>query len=154
MRHALVGDRSSKLLLTAFVLAIIHHVDHVLRADHSGWPFRAEVTPFTFSLLIHPIFITALLIASLKVRFALVLLLFSFAQVAHMVLETPHDQYHTWAAGVSDFADTAGQPNMLHVSSPTLGYFAVVVSVLLSTFLFATLVSLAFDMRKGRRRGA
>jgi hypothetical protein len=150
MRRALLGDRSSKLLATAFALAIIHHIDHVLRADHSGWPFRPEVTPFTFSLLIHPVFITALLVRSLKVRFALVLLLFGFAQYAHMGMETPHDQYHTWATGVSDFAETAGQPNLLNVSSPTLGYFAVVVSVLLSTFLLATLISLAFDTRKRR----
>jgi hypothetical protein len=32
---------------------ILHHVDHVVRGNHSGWPFREAVTPFTFSLLIY-----------------------------------------------------------------------------------------------------
>jgi hypothetical protein len=35
------------------VLAALHHVDHVVRANHSGWPFQEAVTPFTFSLLIY-----------------------------------------------------------------------------------------------------
>ena len=35
------------------VLAALHHVDHVVRGNHSGWPFQEAVTPFTFSLLIY-----------------------------------------------------------------------------------------------------
>ncbi len=35
------------------VLAVLHHVDHVVRGNHSGWPFEEAVTPFTFSLLIY-----------------------------------------------------------------------------------------------------
>ena len=35
------------------VFGILHHVDHVVRGNHSGWPFQAEVTPFTFSLLVY-----------------------------------------------------------------------------------------------------
>jgi hypothetical protein len=31
----------------------VHHVDHVVRGNHSGWPFEEVVTPFTFSLLIY-----------------------------------------------------------------------------------------------------
>jgi hypothetical protein len=31
----------------------LHHVDHVVRGNHSGWPFQEEVTPFTFSLLVY-----------------------------------------------------------------------------------------------------
>ncbi|MGA7622005.1 MAG: hypothetical protein WB630_02945 [Candidatus Acidiferrales bacterium] len=41
--------RGEKYLATSFVLGICHHIDHVLRYDHSGWPFRPEVTPFTYS---------------------------------------------------------------------------------------------------------
>jgi hypothetical protein len=37
----------------AVVFGLMHHVDHVIRGNHSGWPFQAEVTPFTFSLLIY-----------------------------------------------------------------------------------------------------
>ena len=37
--------------VTAF--GVLHHVDHVVRGNHSGWPFREEATPFTFSLLVY-----------------------------------------------------------------------------------------------------
>jgi hypothetical protein len=37
----------------AVVFGLIHHADHVIRGNHSGWPFQPEVTPFTFSLLIY-----------------------------------------------------------------------------------------------------
>ena len=39
--------------LSATVFGLMHHADHVVRGNHSGWPFQAEVTPFTFSLLIY-----------------------------------------------------------------------------------------------------
>ncbi|MDP8949763.1 MAG: hypothetical protein M3N00_05905 [Actinomycetota bacterium] len=35
------------------VFGVLHHLDHVVRGNHSGWPFIEEVTPFTFSLLIY-----------------------------------------------------------------------------------------------------
>src|SRR3712207_6871654 len=35
------------------IFGIFHHVDHVVRGNHSGWPFQEAVTPFTFSLLIY-----------------------------------------------------------------------------------------------------
>ena len=39
--------------VTVTVFGFLHHVDHVLRGNHSGWPFEEAVTPFTFSLLIY-----------------------------------------------------------------------------------------------------
>ncbi len=35
------------------IFGIFHQVDHVIRGNHSGWPFEEAVTPFTFSLLIY-----------------------------------------------------------------------------------------------------
>lgn len=37
------------------VLSIAHHVDHVIRGNHSGWPFIDMVTPFTWSLGFYPL---------------------------------------------------------------------------------------------------
>jgi len=54
-------SRGEKLLLLATTVALVHHVDHVLRVDHSGWPFLPELTPFTFSLIIYPIFLAVFL---------------------------------------------------------------------------------------------
>src|ERR687895_1653528 len=45
---------------TAF--AIMHHTDHVVRGNHSGWPFEEVVTPFTFSLLIYALLLPGLYI--------------------------------------------------------------------------------------------
>jgi hypothetical protein len=59
-----VRDGSRRLLLilasSATVFSVLHHVDHVTRGNHSGWPFQAEVTPFTFSLLIYALILPAI----------------------------------------------------------------------------------------------
>ncbi|QIN81259.1 hypothetical protein GBA63_00465 [Rubrobacter tropicus] len=44
----------------ALVFSILHHADHVIRGSHSGWPFEAEVTPFTYSLLIYALILPAI----------------------------------------------------------------------------------------------
>lgn len=35
-------------------MTIGHHVDHIIRGNHVGWPFGPEVTPFTLSLAVYP----------------------------------------------------------------------------------------------------
>ena len=61
-------DQLRRRLLTVAIcvtsLGLIHHVDHVIRGNHIGWPFSPAATPFTFSLLVYPfllmgIFLTA-----------------------------------------------------------------------------------------------
>jgi hypothetical protein len=42
------------------IFGIFHHVDHVVRGNHSGWPFQEAVTPFTFSLLIYALLVPGL----------------------------------------------------------------------------------------------
>jgi hypothetical protein len=39
------------------IFGVLHHVDHVVRGNHSGWPFIEEVTPFTFSLLFYALLV-------------------------------------------------------------------------------------------------
>ena len=46
------------------IFAILHHVDHVIRGNHSGWPFQEAVTPFTFSLLIYVLLLPGLYLSS------------------------------------------------------------------------------------------
>jgi hypothetical protein len=54
----------------AMVLSIMHHVDHVVRGNHSGWPFQEEVTPFTFSLLIYALILPAIYLTARRRRVA------------------------------------------------------------------------------------
>ncbi len=66
-----------RLVVTAGVVAVaalLHLVDHAIRGElvddhglipewnHSGWPFRDEVTPFTPSLLIPVIFVAGIVL--------------------------------------------------------------------------------------------
>ncbi len=44
------------------VFGLLHHVDHVVRGNRSGWPFVEEVTPFTFSLLVYALLLPGILI--------------------------------------------------------------------------------------------
>lgn len=140
---------SEKLLLLAAALAVTHHVDHVLRVDHSGWPFLPYVTPFTFSLLIYPIFLSVFFARSKPwYRVAGTAVLFLFGTLTHTFLETPMDQYQTWTYG-SSFPGHEGQHNLLGQDSKLLGVCAVVVTVLLSVTLFASLLAFIKDARRG-----
>jgi hypothetical protein len=42
------------------IFGVGHHIDHVVRGNHSGWPFEEAVTPFTFSLLIYALLLPGL----------------------------------------------------------------------------------------------
>jgi hypothetical protein len=146
--------RGEWALLAVVAFAFLHHVDHVLRADNSGWPFTDELTPFTASLLVYPIFALDFLLLRDRpwVRAGLVAALFVALQVTHAVVEPPSVQYGTWADGVSSTGHALGRPNLLEVASPVLGAASVAVSGLLSLAVLAALVLLAGEARAGRTR--
>ncbi len=132
-------------------LGVLHHLDHVLRADHSGWPFSPEVTPFTFSLLIYPIALGVHLARSRPwLRVASTALILVAVQLAHTLIETPGDQFGVWATGVSGEPYALGQPNLLQVQSPALGVLAVIVSTLLSLALALALAGFIRDALRAK----
>ena len=148
-------SRSTRnLLLLAIVLAVIHHADHVLRVDHSGWPFRAMVTPFTFSLIAYPVLLFALLgRASLFwLRFALLAIGASLTVFAHATRESPRKQYAMWAYNRSLEPQFWDVRNLCGIQSGTMGVIAVIVSMALNVTLVATCVSMLRD-GLGRHRG-
>ena len=148
-------SRSTRnLLLLAIVLAVIHHADHVLRVDHSGWPFRAMVTPFTFSLIAYPVLLFALLgRASLFwLRFALLAIGAALTVFAHATLESPRMQYAMWAYNRSLEPQFWDVRNLCCIQSGTMGVIAVIVSMALNVTLVATCVSMLRD-GLGRHRG-
>jgi hypothetical protein len=147
--------RGEWALLAVLVLALLHHTDHVLRADNSGWPFTEDVTPFTISLVIYPIFLLDFLTLRRRpgVRSVLVGVLFVLLLVVHAFIETPADQYGTWANGVSSVPHAAGRPNLLGVESQVLGILSVAVSAALSVAVLIAFVLLVRETR-GRRQGS
>ena len=137
------------MLVGVVALAFLHHIDHVLRADNSGWPFTSDVTPFTISLLVYPIFVLDFVLLRDRpwVRVGLVAGLFVALQVTHAIVEPPADQYGTWANRISSVPHALGQPNLLDTASPVLGALSVAVSSLLSLAVLAALVLLAREAR-------
>lgn len=138
-------------LVAVVLLALVHHVDHVLRADNSGWPFTPDVTPFTLSLIVYPIFVADFLFLRERprLRIGLVAVLFVALQVAHAVFEPPSAQYGVWADGVSRVPHALGKPNLLGVESFAFGLASVAVSTLLAA---AVLVALVLLVREHRSR--
>lgn len=143
-------SRGELALVAVVVLALLHHVDHVLRADNSGWPFTPDVTPFTISLVVYPVFVADFLWLRDRpwLRVGLIVVLFVAVQVAHLVFEPPADQYGTWATGVSAVPHATGRPNLLGVAAPALGVASVAVSTLLSLAVLAALVLLTREARQ------
>ena len=43
---------------------VLHHIDHIARANHVGWPVIERVTPFTFSLLVYALLVPGLLLTA------------------------------------------------------------------------------------------
>jgi hypothetical protein len=94
-----LSKRSAIIIGAVILIGLIHHTDHVLRVDHSGWSFRADLNPFTFSLLAYPISLFALLGPArlFWLRWLVLLVGAGFTIWAHFMIETPGMQYAMWA---------------------------------------------------------
>ena len=137
-------SRAERLTIVTASLGMLHHVDHVLRFDHSGWPFRGDVSPFTFSLLVYPLIAAVLLLKNRPwARVVMALILFLFATLAHIFLETPVDQYDTWAH--------RPDVNLPNVRSALLGWLAGVVTVALSASALLTVIAYWKEAQSSRR---
>jgi hypothetical protein len=148
-------DLVQKLVLIAIPLGLLHHADHVGRADHSAWPFRPEVGPFTFTLLIYPVLVLVLLARGRQwVRVTSLGLVALFTLFAHTLVEPPQQIYGTWANNLSTPAllydvDPEHMHNLLDVEWPWLGVLTAVLSVVLTLLLLVAWVVAIRDARRG-----
>jgi len=133
---------AEKLTLVVILIALLHHTDHVLRVDHSGWPFTDRVNPFTYSLMVYPAVLGLLIIRNYpKTRVVLTLLLFLFPTLAHIFIETPMDQFSTWQNPLV---------NMLNIESPMAGYTAATITITLSTLSLVAVFAYLREWRNTR----
>ena len=137
------------LVTLALIFGVGHHVDHLLRGNHVGWPVTPHVTPFTYSLGFYPLILLGLALArrgrvgpAFWVALGGAGLLFvGLAHVGPLAVERPHDILDPYAA----------------LSYPAAGWFAL---GWLGTFLLVlgllTLYSGALWLRgdRARRGGA
>ncbi|GGI73163.1 hypothetical protein GCM10007973_07610 [Polymorphobacter multimanifer] len=141
-------SKSRSILAAVLLFGLLHHADHALRVDHSGWPFLPQVTPYTFSLLIYPALALVMWAdVPLRLKAAMVGLIAIGVIYAHIVIETPRMQYVMWAFNRSLEPQFAGVSNALCISSPTLGVFAVVIAMGVNILLPVLALSLWRDGR-------
>lgn len=146
-------DLVQKLVLVAVSLGLAHHLDHVGRADHVAWPFRPDLGPFTFTLLVYPVLLVVFFTSRRWIR---VLGLGAVALVtvfAHTLIEPPQQIYGTWANNLSTPAplytvDPEYMHNLLGVESPLLGVLATLLSVSLTGLLLVAWGVVIRDARK------
>jgi hypothetical protein len=141
-------DSSRRPLLiiasSATAFSVLHHADHVARGNHSGWPFQAEVTPFTFSLLIYALILPGIYLTA---RGRDVAGYHLFVAVAGLAL-----------LGTVHFAPTAGQESPIHdiymiYESPVAGMLALMIlaGLMTSVALLAITAFVALRRRAGGR---
>jgi apolipoprotein N-acyltransferase len=120
----------------------MHHVDHVVRGNHSGWPFEQTITPFTFSLLIYALLLPGLYLTTrgrLMARYWLFTAVVGLALVVwvHFI---PTGDYE---APIEDIYAVYG--------SPLAGLFALVVLVGLLTSLAMLAIAAIRTLRSTKR---
>lgn len=142
---------SRRLLFGALGFGFLHHADHAMRVDHSGWPFLPQVTPYTFSLLIYPaLFFILWAPASLRLKSLITGAIAAGVIFAHIKIETPQMQYAMWAYNRSLEPAFAGVQNIWCVQSPTLGWAAVIIAMCVNILLTVLTLSLVRDAAKLR----
>jgi uncharacterized membrane protein len=109
----------------ATLLGLAHHVDHVIRGNHVGWPITPMVNPFTYSLAIYPLVVLGFVLSltdragsgywSVVMTLGGAMLL--FFHLSPWAVEPPRDV-------------------VLPYSNPTLGYVAFAVLLLLIGVVF------------------
>jgi hypothetical protein len=123
------------------ILGFFHHVDHVVRGNHSGWPFEEELTPFTFSLLIYVLLLPGLY---LSWRGRLMAGYWLFAAVVLLALVTSvHFVGEEREAPIRDIYAV--------YDSPVWGFLAVVdLTILITSLLVLAVVAIQALRTKGR----
>lgn len=56
----MIDRRLLLLIIAALVLSAGHHLDHIVRGNHVGWPVGSEVNAFSASLVIYPLILGGL----------------------------------------------------------------------------------------------
>ena len=133
--------RSDALIWVTLGFGVLHHTDHVIRDNHSGFPFTTHVTAFTPTLLVYPLVIGGIAFDAGPLYWTIFDAAALVGVVAiHATLEPLHHVYEPWA----------DSSNLIGVRSPAMGGVALAVLGGLTLGLAASLVSSIVD---GRRDG-
>ncbi len=104
------------------LLGAAHHIDHLVRGNHVGWPVTPEVNAFTYSLAIYPLLAVSLYL-SLTRRVQARYWAGFFAVSAGMLA-----YFH-----ISPWAVEPPQDVIVPYANPVVGYLAFVILLALIT---------------------
>ena len=123
-------DPTRGLIYLSALLSLGHHVDHVLRGDHLGWPLTEPVTPFTYSLAVYPLILLGLCLSRTdKAGVGFWLLLSGFGALLLMAV-------HLGPAALEPPADIlSGYPSRL-LGWAALGWLLALLAVLGTLFCY------------------
>lgn len=113
-------------VLIPTVLGLSHHIDHIVRGNHVGWPLTPEVNAFTHSLAIYPLLMISLyltLSGRVEARYWAGFFAFSAAMLAYL--------------HISPWAVEPPQDVILPYANPLHGYlaFAVLLALIASVVI-------------------
>jgi len=103
-------------VLVPTVLGVAHHVDHIVRGNHVGWPLTPHVNPFTYSLAIYPLLAISLYLTvtrRVEARYWATFFAFSAGMLAY---------FH-----ISPWAVEPPQDVIAPYATPLAGYLAFVI---------------------------
>lgn len=113
-------------VLVPTVLSVSHHIDHIIRGNHVGWPLIPEVNPFTYSLTIYPLLILSLyltLTRRVEARYWAGFFAFSAGMLAYL--------------HISPWAVEPPRDVMVPYANPLVGYlaFGIVLALITSVVI-------------------
>ncbi|MXR42559.1 hypothetical protein GRX01_14585 [Halobaculum sp. WSA2] len=116
----------SLFVLVPTVLGIAHHIDHIIRGNHVGWPITPEVNAFTYSLVIYPLLVMSIyltLTRRVEARYWAGFFAFSAGMLAY---------FH-----ISPWAVEPPQDVMVPYANPVAGYlaFGIVLALIASVVI-------------------
>lgn len=61
-----VRNNLLRAAIAVTILGLLHHIDHVIRGNHIGWPFTNAVTPFSGSLLVYAVLLPGIYLTATR----------------------------------------------------------------------------------------
>ena len=139
------------------IFGAIHHIDHIVRGNHIGWPFSRIATPFTFSLLVYPALLAGIYLTRrrrawagywLAVAVPILALVVFVHLIPHAGYEAPPDLYIPYADPQAYIAQGTAPSRVTffrdvypRFASPVWGFLAVAIMISLVHALIALIVT-------------
>ena len=121
--------RTAWLIAAATVLSLGHHLDHVLRGNHTGWPVTAELTPFSYSLAVYPLVLLGVALSRITEAAAGYWLALSGAGTVFLLA------VHLGPGALEPPGDITGAYRSTQVGWAAFGWLLCLIAILLTTFV-------------------